>query len=78
VGKVGRGYWGSKRKNHLNKNLPILTSSRKGIYLQDEYFNRIVASKDISNYKMIKKGEFTYRSMSDDETFVLIDWKIFP
>jgi type I restriction enzyme S subunit len=47
-----------------------LTSSRKGIYLQDEYFNRIVASKDISNYKMIKKGEFTYRSMSDDETFV--------
>jgi len=59
-----------KEKNHLNKNLPILTSSRKGIYLQDEYFNRIVASKDISNYKMIKKGEFTYRSMSDDETFV--------
>jgi len=59
-----------KEKNHLNKNLPILTSSRKGIYLQDEYFNRIVASKDISSYKMIKKGEFTYRSMSDDETFV--------
>jgi Restriction endonuclease S subunits len=29
-----------------------------------------VASKDISNYKMIRKGEFTYRSMSDDETFV--------
>jgi len=60
----------AKEKNKLNKNLPILTSSRKGIYLQDEYFNRIVASKDISNYKMIKKGEFTYRSMSDDETFV--------
>jgi Restriction endonuclease S subunits len=59
-----------KEKNKLNKNLPILTSSRKGIYLQDEYFNRIVASKDISNYKMIRKGEFTYRSMSDDETFV--------
>jgi len=59
-----------KEKNKHNKNLPILTSSRKGIYLQDEYFNRIVASKDISNYKMIKKGEFTYRSMSDDETFV--------
>jgi hypothetical protein len=36
-----------KEKNKLNKNLPILTSSRKGIYLQDEYFNRIVASKDI-------------------------------
>jgi len=60
----------AKEKNKLNKNLPILTSSRKGIYLQDEYFNRIVASKNISNYKMIKKGEFTYRSMSDDETFV--------
>jgi len=68
--RLGEVIEGVKEKNKLNKNLPILTSSRKGIYLQDEYFNRIVASKDISNYKMIKKGEFTYRSMSDDETFV--------
>jgi type I restriction enzyme S subunit len=57
-------------RNLLNEDIPILTSSRKGIYFQDEYFNRIVASKDISNYKVIKNRYFTYRSMSDDEVFI--------
>ena len=59
-----------KERNLSNDQLPLLTSSRKGIYLQDEYFNRIVASENLSNYKVIRKGQFTYRSMSDDETFV--------
>lgn len=53
-----------------NKEYPILTSSRKGIYIQEEYFNRVVASENLSNYKIIRKNEFTYRSMSDDQTFV--------
>jgi type I restriction enzyme S subunit len=59
-----------KERNLRNDQLPLLTSSRKGIYLQDEYFNRIVASENLSNYKVIRKGQFTYRSMSDDGTFV--------
>jgi type I restriction enzyme S subunit len=59
-----------KERNLSNDQLPLLTSSRKGIYLQDEYFNRIVASENLSNYKVIRKGQFTYRSMSEDETFV--------
>ncbi|SHN69464.1 restriction endonuclease subunit S [Fervidobacterium gondwanense] len=53
-----------------NKEYPILTSSRKGIYIQEEYFNRVVASENLSNYKIIRKNEFTYRSMSDNQTFV--------
>ncbi|MFZ8860696.1 MAG: restriction endonuclease subunit S [Thermocrinis sp.] len=59
-----------KERNLSNDQLPLLTSSRKGIYLQDEYFNRIVASENLSNYKVVRKGQFTYRSMSDDGTFV--------
>jgi len=68
--KLGEVIEEIKERNLSNEQLPLLTSSRKGIYLQDEYFNRIVASENLSNYKVIRKGQFTYRSMSDDETFV--------
>ena len=57
-------------RNLLDRKIPVLTSSRSGIYLQEEYFNRIVASKNLLNYKIIEKGQFTYRSMSDDEIFI--------
>ncbi len=49
---------------------PCLTSSRRGMFLQDEYFSKQVASKDNTGYKIISRGEFTYRSMSDDCKFV--------
>jgi type I restriction enzyme S subunit len=68
--KLGEVIEEVKERNLSNDQPPLLTSSRKGIYLQDEYFNRIVASENLSNYKVIRKGQFTYRSMSDDGTFV--------
>jgi type I restriction enzyme S subunit len=68
--KLGEVIEEVRERNLSNDQLPLLTSSRKGIYLQDEYFNRIVASENLSNYKVIRKGQFTYRSMSDDGTFV--------
>lgn len=49
---------------------PCLTSSRRGMFLQDEYFSKQVASKDNTGYKIMSRGDFTYRSMSDDDTFV--------
>lgn len=49
---------------------PCLTSSRRGMFLQDEYFSKQVASKDNTGYKIMSRGDFTYRSMSDDGTFV--------
>lgn len=51
------------------ENIPILSSTSKGIYKQTDYFNHIVASQDISNYKIIRKDQFTYRSMSDTGDF---------
>lgn len=48
---------------------PILTSSRRGIFFQEEYFNKIVASKNNVGYKVISSGEFTYRAMSDDGNY---------
>lgn len=56
-------------KTTENNQYPVLTSSRQGIFLQEEYFNKSVASSDNSGYKVIKKGQFTYRTMSDDGSF---------
>lgn len=48
---------------------PVLTSSRKGIYLQSDYYNHEVASEDNTGYNVVPRGYFTYRHMSDDEIF---------
>ena len=53
----------------VNNQHPVLTSSRSGIYLQEEYFKKQVASKDNTGYRIIRKGEFTYRAMSDTGEF---------
>lgn len=63
----------------INNQYPVLTSSRKGIYIQSEYFSKQVASEENIGYKVIKKGEFTYRAMSDDGKFTfnqLSDYEI--
>ena len=54
----------------VNNQYPVLTSSRKGIFLQTEYYsgNR-VASDDNTGYNIVPYGYFTYRHMSDDEIF---------
>ena len=53
----------------INNQHPVLTSSRSGIYLQEDYFKKQVASKDNTGYRVIRKGEFTYRAMSDTGEF---------
>ena len=54
-----------------NNQYEVLTSSKNGIYSQEEYFDKQVASKDNTGYKIIKRGQFTYRSMSDNGTFTI-------
>ena len=54
-------------KNH--DEVAILTSSRAGLVLQSEYFKKQVTSANNSGYKIIHKGEFTYRAMSDSDIF---------
>ena len=54
-----------------NNQYEVLTSSKSGIYSQEEYFDKQVASKDNTGYKILRKGQFTYRSMSDNGTFTI-------
>ena len=53
----------------ISNQYPVLTSSKNGIYLQEDYFKKQVASKDNAGYRVIRKGEFTYRAMSDTGEF---------
>lgn len=47
-----------------------MTSSRKGIFFQTEYYDgNQVASADNTGYNIVPYGYFTYRHMSDDEIF---------
>ena len=53
-----------------NNQYPALTSSRKGLFLQTEYFaGNQIASDDNTGYNIVPYGYFTYRHMSDDEIF---------
>ena len=49
------------RKNTNNESdLPLTISSKDGLVDQISYFNKTVASKDMSGYYLLKNGEFAY------------------
>ena len=49
------------RKNKDNQsNLPLTISSKDGLVDQVTYFNKKVSSKDMSEYYLLKNGEFAY------------------
>jgi len=57
------------KKVRRNDDHPILTSSREGLFLQNKYFKQEVISKSSALYRVLPKGYFTYRYMSDDSFF---------
>ena len=49
------------RKNSKNEtDLPLTISSKDGLVDQVSYFNKTVASKDMSGYYLLKNGEYAY------------------
>lgn len=68
--KIGQVLSESKEIRSGKSNLPIATSSRKGLFLQSDYFNgKRSYDTDNINFKLVPKGFITYRHMSDDSTF---------
>lgn len=60
-----------KKKTKNNNEYPVLTSSRKGLILQKDYFkegNRL-SERDNSGFNVIPENFITYRSRSDDGRF---------
>lgn len=57
----------TRKNQQLKTNLPLTISSLYGLIRQDNFFNGTVASKDLSGYYLIKRGEFAYnKSTSND------------
>ena len=56
------------RKNQdLVSELPLTISAQYGLIDQNEFFDKRVASKDVSGYYLIENGEFAYnKSTSTD------------
>ena len=56
------------RKNQdLVSTLPLTISAQYGLIDQNEFFDKRVASKDVSGYYLVNKGEFAYnKSTSSD------------
>lgn len=68
--KLGEYIIEYKEVTTQNDQYPPLTSSRRGIFLQTEYFDgNQIASKDNVGYNIVPYGYFTYRHMSDDDIF---------
>lgn len=55
------------RKNSDNSsNLPLTISAQYGLIPQVDFFNSRIASRDVSNYFLIKRGEFAYNKSTSD------------
>ena len=56
------------RKNEsLKSTLPLTISAQYGLIDQNEFFDKRIASKDVSGYYLVRKGEFAYnKSTSSD------------
>ncbi|WP_444147159.1 restriction endonuclease subunit S, partial [Blautia stercoris] len=54
------------RKNQdLVSELPLTISAQYGLIDQNEFFDKRVASKDVSGYYLIENGEFAYNKSTD-------------
>lgn len=59
-----------KEKTVVANQYPILTSSRRGLLLQTDYYaNRQVTTEDNIGYNVLPYGYITFRSRSDDGRF---------
>lgn len=58
----------TKRISRRNKDgisdIPLTISSAYGLIDQRKYFNKVVAAQDLTNYYLLKKGEFAYNRSS--------------
>ncbi len=56
------------RKNlKLESTLPLTISAQYGLIDQNEFFDKRIASKDVSGYYLIKNGEFAYNKSTSTE-----------
>ena len=50
----------TRKNKNAESDLPLTIASHYGLIDQRDFFNKVVAAKDMSNYYLLKKGEFAY------------------
>ena len=55
-----------KNKNNLCK-LPLTISAQYGLVDQISFFNKVIASENMSNYYLLHKGDFAYNKSYSSE-----------
>ena len=57
----------TRKNTNLESERPLTISAQYGLIDQNEFFDKRIASKDVSNYFLVKNGEFAYnKSTSSD------------
>lgn len=57
----------TRKNENLESNLPLTISAQYGLIDQNQFFDKRIASKDVSGYYLIRNGEFAYnKSTSKD------------
>jgi len=69
VGTIGECILEYKELSNNIKNIPVYSSSRKGLVPQSQYYTQKEAIKTNLGYKIVPQGYVTYRHMSDDDIF---------
>ncbi|MCK9170270.1 MAG: restriction endonuclease subunit S [Treponema sp.] len=57
----------TRKNEQMESTLPLTISAQYGLIAQNQFFNRQIASKDVSEYFLIKKGEFAYNKSYSSE-----------
>lgn len=50
----------TKRNSHKDTSLVLSVTNHSGFVIQEEQFSKRIASKNISSYKVVEKGQFAY------------------
>ena len=50
----------TRKNTNLESSLPLTISAQYGLIDQNEFFDKRIASKDVSGYFLLKNGEFAY------------------
>ena len=57
----------TRKNENFESALPLTISAQYGLIDQNEFFDKRIASKDVSGYYLVRKGEFAYnKSTSSD------------
>ena len=50
----------TRKNTKLESSLPLTISAKEGLISQNDFFNKTIASRDVSDYYLVKNGEFAY------------------